>query len=72
MWSLLLQIPIGLRLLVRDEQFPRGPFHLGRFSKVIAAIAFCWALFAVVMFILPQVYPVTAAVSSNLLLLVKL
>jgi amino acid transporter len=54
-------IPIGLRLLVSEERFPRGPFHLGRFSKIVAAVAFCWALFAVVMFILPQVYPVTAA-----------
>jgi hypothetical protein len=59
-----LQICIGLRLLVSEENFQRGPFHLGRWSKLVAAIAFTWACIAVIMFVLPQVYPVTAAVSA--------
>jgi hypothetical protein len=56
-------VPITLRLLVDEDQFKRGPFHLGRWSKPIAAVAFCWALLACVIFILPQVLPVTAEVS---------
>lgn len=55
-------MPIALRLLVPEEQFTRGPFHLGMWSKPIAAVAFCWALFACIVFILPQVLPVTAEV----------
>lgn len=57
-------VPITLRLLVREELFHRGPFHLGRWSKPIAAVAFCWAVLACVLFILPQVLPVTAEVGS--------
>jgi hypothetical protein len=59
------QICIGLRLLASEENFQRGPFHLGRWSKVVAGIAFTWACIAVIMFVLPQVYPVTAAVSAT-------
>jgi uncharacterized BrkB/YihY/UPF0761 family membrane protein len=59
-------VPITLRLLVREDQFTRGPFHLGRWSKPIAAIAFCWALFACYIFVLPQVLPVTAEVRGSL------
>jgi hypothetical protein len=58
----LLQVPITLRLLVREEDFVRGPFHLGRWSKPIAVVAFCWAVFACIMFILPPVLPVTLEV----------
>lgn len=58
------QICIGLRLLASEENFQRGPFHLGRWSKLVAGIAFAWACIAVIMFVLPQVYPVTAAVSA--------
>ncbi|KAF6254993.1 amino acid/polyamine transporter I [Scenedesmus sp. NREL 46B-D3] len=57
-------ICIGLRLLASEEKFQRGPFHLGRWSKLVAGIAFAWACIAVIMFVLPQVYPVTAAVSA--------
>ncbi|WIA39719.1 hypothetical protein OEZ86_005781 [Tetradesmus obliquus] len=54
-------ICISLRLLASEEDFPRGPFHLGRWSKLVAGIALTWACIAIIMFILPQVYPVTAA-----------
>ncbi|KAF8058897.1 NAD kinase 3 [Scenedesmus sp. PABB004] len=54
-------ITIGLRLLADDASFTRGPFHLGRMSKPVAGVAFAWCLFACVMFVLPQVLPVTAA-----------
>ena len=57
-------VPISLRLLVREDQFTRGPFHLGVWSKPVAAVAFCWALFACIMFVLPQVLPVTAEVGA--------
>jgi hypothetical protein len=57
-------VPITLRLLVREELFHRGPFHLGRWSKPVAAVAFCWAVLACVLFILPQVLPVTAEVGG--------
>jgi hypothetical protein len=60
-----LQICISLRLLASEENFPRGPFHLGRWSKLVAGIALVWACIAIIMFVLPQVYPVTAAVSAS-------
>lgn len=47
---------------MREEDFVRGPFHLGRWSKPIAVVAFCWAVFACIMFILPPVLPVTLEV----------
>lgn len=54
-------IPCALRLMQHDSDFPRGPFHLGRLSKPFALLSVCWTLFACVLFILPQVLPVTAA-----------
>jgi hypothetical protein len=58
-------VPIALRLLVPEFMFTRGPFHLGIWSKPIAAVAFCWTLFACIIFIMPQVLPVTAEVSEG-------
>jgi len=54
-------VPIVLRLLTPDDKFVRGPFHLGKWSKPINVVAFLWVCFACIMFVLPQVLPVTAA-----------
>jgi phosphotransferase system glucose/maltose/N-acetylglucosamine-specific IIC component len=44
-------IPIGSRL-IWSERFVRGPWHLGVFSRPIAAIAVVWMSFALVIFCL--------------------
>ncbi|KAI9208848.1 amino acid/polyamine transporter I [Polychytrium aggregatum] len=53
-------IPIFLRI-VRDKEFPRGPFNLGRFGLPVAVVAFIWLLIACVALSLPTVN----VVSSN-------
>lgn len=53
------RLPIFLRL-VNYRQFKRGPFHLGRWSLPISAIASLWICFITVVFMLPQVNPVTS------------
>lgn len=52
-------IPIFLRLL-NYKTFRKGPFHLGRWSLPIAAIASIWIIFITIIFMLPQVNPVTS------------
>ncbi|KIY50136.1 amino acid transporter [Fistulina hepatica ATCC 64428] len=52
-------IPIGLRLYNRAA-FVRGPFHLGKFSYPIAAIAVTWNAFITIAFILPEENPVNS------------
>jgi hypothetical protein len=37
----------------------RGPFHLGPFSVPINIISIVWVSFIVILFVLPQVSPVT-------------
>jgi len=44
-------IPIASRL-IWPERFVRGPWHCGRLSRPIAAIAVVWMTFAVVIFCL--------------------
>jgi amino acid permease (GABA permease) len=51
-------IPIFLRLRAGDK-FQRGPWHLGRWSKPVGIIAVSWIVLISILFILPQVYPVT-------------
>jgi amino acid transporter len=53
-------IPILLRL-INDENFVPGPWHLGRWSKPIGWIAVVWVAFISILFVLPQVYPVTGS-----------
>jgi amino acid permease (GABA permease) len=53
-------LPTFLRLRQGDA-FDRGPWHLGRWSLPIGAIAVVWVAFITVLFMLPQVSPVTAA-----------
>ncbi|SEG89258.1 amino acid/polyamine/organocation transporter, APC superfamily [Actinacidiphila yanglinensis] len=52
-------IPVFLRLRQGDE-FPRGPWHLGRWSRVIGTVAVCWTALITVLFMLPTVSPITA------------
>ncbi|MDQ3403176.1 MAG: amino acid permease [Actinomycetota bacterium] len=53
-------IPIFLRVRLGDD-FERGPWHLGRWSRPIGIIACVWVCFIFVLFMLPQVSPITAA-----------
>jgi amino acid transporter len=51
-------IPILLRLLA-GEKFQRGPWHLRQYSYVVGWIAVVWIAFIAILFILPQVSPIT-------------
>jgi amino acid permease (GABA permease) len=51
-------IPVLLRLRA-GQRFARGPWHLGRWSKPIGIIAVLWVAFISILFVLPQVYPIT-------------
>jgi amino acid permease (GABA permease) len=50
--------PVYLRLRQGDN-FERGPWHLGKWSKPIGWLAVVWVLFMAVMFLLPTVSPIT-------------
>jgi amino acid permease (GABA permease) len=52
--------PTFLRLR-RGEEFQRGPWHLGRWSRPIGTIAVVWVVFITILFMLPTVSPVTAS-----------
>jgi amino acid permease (GABA permease) len=52
-------MPILLRLRLGDN-FQRGPWHLGRWSRPIGIIAVAWIVLISIIFILPQAGPVTA------------
>ncbi|GAA2750514.1 amino acid permease [Kitasatospora cinereorecta] len=56
-------IPVWLRLRQGDA-FPRGPWHLGRWSRMIGTVAVGWTAVITVLFMLPTVSPITA-VSFN-------
>lgn len=56
-------IPTFLRLRQGDA-FQRGPWHLGRWSRIIGTVAVGWTAVITVLFMLPTVSPVTA-VSFN-------
>ncbi|GAA3301256.1 amino acid permease [Streptomyces cinereospinus] len=51
-------IPTLLRLR-RGEAFERGPWHLGRWSRPVGVVAVGWVGVITVLFMLPQVSPVT-------------
>lgn len=50
-------VPIFLRL--RLDTFEPGPWNLGRYGKVVAFVAVTWIVFSSVLFMLPQVSPIT-------------
>ncbi|NEA73243.1 amino acid permease [Streptomyces sp. SID13588] len=52
-------IPTFLRLR-KGDAFERGPWHLGRWSRPIGIFALGWVALITVLFMLPQVSPVTA------------
>ena len=52
-------VPLVLRNTVYRRRFVPGPFSLGRASGAVNALAVAWVAFAVVLFAIPQVYPVT-------------
>jgi amino acid permease (GABA permease) len=51
-------VPTYLRLR-RGESFQRGPWHLGRWSYVVGWIAVVWVVIITILFMLPQVGPIT-------------
>ncbi|MGQ0840556.1 amino acid permease [Actinokineospora sp.] len=51
-------IPVFLRVR-KGDAFERGPWHLGRWGRPIGIVATAWVCFIFVLFMLPQVYPVT-------------
>jgi amino acid transporter len=51
-------LPTLLRLM-QGESFVRGPWHLGRWSRPIGIIAVVWVCFITVLFMLPQVNPIS-------------
>lgn len=53
-------IPTFLRLR-QGDRFQRGPWHLGRWSRPVGTVAVVWVAVISVLFMLPTVYPVTAA-----------
>ena len=60
--TICLYVAYGLPIfckLISPISFPRGPFHLGRFSSYIDIIALLWIMVIVVLFVLPPEYPVT-------------
>ncbi len=50
--------PTYLRLR-QGESFKRGPWHLGRWSYVVGWIAVTWVAIITILFMLPQVGPIT-------------
>ncbi|KAF9267048.1 APC amino acid permease [Marasmius fiardii PR-910] len=52
-------IPIVLRVIYR-KKFVKGPFHLRVFSFPVAIAAIVWIVFIAIVFVLPEVNPVTS------------
>jgi amino acid permease (GABA permease) len=50
-------IPIFLRLRAGDR-FERGPWHLGRWSRLVGWTAVVWVIFICLLFVLPQFNPI--------------
>lgn len=51
-------MPTFLRLR-RGDDFERGPWHLGKWSRPIGTIAVIWVCFIAILFMLPPVSPIT-------------
>ncbi|WP_157536429.1 amino acid permease [Kitasatospora mediocidica] len=51
-------IPTYLRLR-KGEEFERGPWHLGRWSRPVGLVAMAWVGCVTVLFVLPQSSPIT-------------
>ncbi|KAG0702110.1 amino acid transporter [Suillus ampliporus] len=57
-------MPVGISLLNGRQDMHDAPFNLGRFGTVINTVAVLWIMFAMVLFSMPAVIPVTK-VSMN-------
>jgi amino acid permease (GABA permease) len=57
-------LPTFLRLRLGDE-FVRGPWHLGRWSRPIGIIAVTWVCFITILFMLPTLYPADTLANFN-------
>jgi amino acid permease (GABA permease) len=53
-------LPTLLRLM-QGDRFQPGPWHLGRWSKPIGVVSIVWVAFITVLFMLPQVSPVSGS-----------
>jgi amino acid permease (GABA permease) len=51
-------LPTFLRLRLGDN-FQRGPWHLGRWSKPVGIIAVTWVVIITILFMLPQLGPIS-------------
>jgi amino acid permease (GABA permease) len=51
-------LPTLLRLM-QGETFQRGPWHLGRWSRPVGTVAVVWVAFITILFMLPQLRPIT-------------
>ncbi len=51
-------VPIFLRL--RLDSFQPGPWNLGRYGKLVGWVAVAWIIISSVLFMLPQVSPITS------------
>ncbi len=52
-------VPIFLRLRLGQE-FPAGPWNLGRWSSVVGWVAVVWVVVSSLLFMLPQTSPITS------------
>ena len=50
--------PVFLRR--RNEEFQRGPWHLGKWSPLVGWIAIVWVIIICILFVLPTASPITA------------
>jgi amino acid permease (GABA permease) len=53
-------LPTLLRLM-QGDRFQAGPWNLGRWSRPIGIVAIVWVAFITILFMLPQVSPVTGS-----------
>lgn len=51
-------VPLFARMVVAEESFKRGPFHLGRASRWVCGVAFLWVCYTCSVFLLPTEYPI--------------
>ncbi|KAH8927029.1 APC amino acid permease [Atractiella rhizophila] len=52
-------IPVAFRMIER-KNFKKGPFHLGRMSMPVAFVAIAWVCFITIVFVLPELNPITS------------
>jgi amino acid transporter len=52
--------PTFLRLR-RGDDFERGPWHLGRWSRLVGTVAVVWVVIITVLFMLPTASPITGS-----------